>query len=639
MRLLKTGPFVSGQLSTLELHEFRGQKERYALLSHTWSALANDEILFADLLAHCDAEIRKSQGYISVNLDVEQSLRQKAGWAKLAFALEQAGEDGKDWLWVDTACIDRSSSAELGEAINSAYEWCQESAICYAFLADVSLEDWHGMKYGKDKKLRSIWCTRGWTLTELLAPGHVVFYSMEWIRLGDKHELSSFLSAATNIDVSILEDSNLVEAQSIAKRMSWAAKRETTLPEDRAYSLMGLMGVNMPVLYGEGEKKAFIRLQQEIIKDCDDPSIFAWKDLEVGNGPHGLLADSPRAFADSAKYYRDPYEEQQPFGMTNKGLGISLQMMPDAESGIYVAALQCPDPNKKNRFLAIYLRTLPHGDRQYARIRCDEIGSVEIRGKLEQIFVRQSVPPLGLYPSMLSLHQNGAPHPPMPPKEKEPEPAYSMRVFHVNKFRAWGGYEVLDVQFQPPKFSTGDSKGVLKDLKHPTNVSEQLPTTFRMSKEGPRLSAAILVGSEDVHGPRVAILLGTGSDNEPGFDIVECQDLDALKSCSKAFDTIDFGSMAFGKHYRVMVRAETVVKANVKIYLVEIGVGGLEKAMKHDTPTSLHRMDSSRTNGSRMSWIVQKVVRRHSRVSSVDIINGGAERGSTSSRSMDGAVA
>ncbi|KAF2164178.1 hypothetical protein M409DRAFT_68073 [Zasmidium cellare ATCC 36951] len=273
MRLLKTGPFVSGQPSTLELHEFRGQKERYAILSHTWSATAHDEILFTDLLAHCDP----------------QSITEKPGWAKLAFALEQADEDGKEWLWVDTVCIDRSSSAELNEAINSAYEWCQESAICYAFLEDVPLEEWHEMKYGKSRTLTSRWFNRGWTLTELLAPGHVVFYSMEWIRLGDKHELSGLLSTATAIDVPIIEDNNLVEVQSVAKRMSWAAKRETALPEDRAYSIMGLMGVNMSVLYGEGEKKAFLRLQQEIIKCYDDPSIFAWSDAEIRTRNSSLL--------------------------------------------------------------------------------------------------------------------------------------------------------------------------------------------------------------------------------------------------------------------------------------------------------------------------------------------------------------
>ncbi|KAK4498741.1 hypothetical protein PRZ48_009251 [Zasmidium cellare] len=634
MRLLKTGPFVSGQSSTLELHEFRGHKERFAILSHTWSTAGHDEILFTDLLAHSDPAIRKAEGHISVNLDAEPSIKEKPGWAKLAFALEQADQDGKEWLWVDTACIDRSSSAELNEAINSAYEWCQGSAICYALLEDVPLEEWHEMKYGKSRTLNSRWFTRGWTLTELLAPGHVVFYSMEWIRLGDKHELSGMLSTATGIDVSIIEDNNLVEIQSVAKRFSWAANRETTLPEDRAYSIMGLMGVNMSVLYGEGEKKAFIRLQQEIIKSCDDPSIFAWTDHDVGDRAHGLLADSPKAFAASARYFGDPYEEQQPFEMTNRGLGICVHLMPADQADHYVAALQCPDPGANGRFLAIQLRKLARGDRQYVRVRCDEIGSVEHRGKLEQIFVRQSIPPLGVFPSAISLQPNGVPPPP-----KDEEPSYSTRMFHINKFRAWGAFEVLDVQFQPPKFSNKDAKGVLKELKHPTGVPDQLPVTFRVTKEGPLLSAAMLVGTADIQAPRVAILLGTGSDREPGFDIVECQSLEELKTCSKAFDTIDFGSMAFGKHYRVMIRAETMVKADVKVWLVEIGVGGLEKAMKHDSPTSLQRTDSSRTNGSRMSWIVQKVVRRHSRVSSVDVaVNGNGERGSTSSRSVEGAA-
>lgn len=631
MRLLKTGRFVSGQASTLELHEFRGRRERYAILSHTWRAAAREEILFSDLVAHCDSSTRKSGGCVSVNLDGEQSIREKPGWTKLAFALEQADEDGKDWLWVDTACIDRSSSAELDEAINSAYEWCKQSAICYALLEDVALEEWHEMKYGKAKAITSRWFSRGWTLSELLAPGHVVFYSMEWIRLGDKHELSGVLSTTTGIDASVIEDDNLVEFQSVAKRMSWAARRETTLPEDRAYSMMGLMGVNMSVLYGEGEKKAFIRLQQEIIKSCDDPSILAWSDPEVGNCPHGLLADSPRAFAASSTYARDAYEEQQqPFSITNRGVGIAMHLTSDPGCDHFVAALQCPDPLDSNRFLAVYLRKMSTGEQQYIRIRCDEIGSVEIRGKVEEIFVRQSIPPLGVFPSTPSLQLDRGPHPP-----RQNASPCSTRVFHLNRFKAWGSSKVLDVQFQLPKFSNKDVKGVLKELQRPSSVPGQLPVTFRMTEEGPRLSAAILVGTSDVSSPRVAILLGIGSDQEPGFDIVECQSLDALRTCARAFDTIDFGSMAFGKHYRVMVKTEILVKSDVKVYLVELGVGGLEKAMKHESPSSLQRMDSSGTNGSRMSWIVQKVVRRHSRVSSIEAVGGG-ERESTSSKPADG---
>jgi hypothetical protein len=56
--------------------------------------------------------------------------------------------------------------------------------------------------------------------------------------------------------------------------MSWASKRETTRVEDTAYCLMGLFGVNMLPLYGEG-RKAFMRLQLEILRMSDDESIFA----------------------------------------------------------------------------------------------------------------------------------------------------------------------------------------------------------------------------------------------------------------------------------------------------------------------------------------------------------------------------
>jgi hypothetical protein len=97
--------------------------------------------------------------------------------------------------------------------------------------------------------------------------------------------------------------------------MSWAARRVTTRIEDNAYCLLGLFGVNMALIYGEG-RRAFIRLQEEIVKSEDNHSIFAWsmKDIKVS----GLFAPNPDYFY---KYHsvrlRESLHGREPFALTN----------------------------------------------------------------------------------------------------------------------------------------------------------------------------------------------------------------------------------------------------------------------------------------------------------------------------------
>ncbi|ORY08191.1 hypothetical protein BCR34DRAFT_675109 [Clohesyomyces aquaticus] len=168
-------------------------------------------------------------------------------------------------------CIDKTSSAELSEAINSMFHWYRASARCYAYLSDVDALP------GSDDLpdiTHSRWFTRGWTLQELLAPASVQFYSSDWTFLGSKLRLCHELSHITNIDVNVLTTGTF-DHISIATRLSWARSRKTTRIEDRAYCLMGIVGVDMPLLYGESER-SFIRLQKEILKTSEDYSIFAW---------------------------------------------------------------------------------------------------------------------------------------------------------------------------------------------------------------------------------------------------------------------------------------------------------------------------------------------------------------------------
>ena len=248
----------------------------YAILSHRWGS---EEVSYQEMC--------------------EGSGSLKAGYSKIKRCGERAAADGLDYFWADTCCIDKSSSEELSEAINSMYNWYKNALICYAFLVDVSAADPPHSVYDTVSTFGSSqWFTRGWTLQELIAPSDLVFLSKEWTTIGKKASLKEYIAKITGIQTGALAGYEL-GLFSVAERMSWAAKRRTTRVEDIAYSLMGIFGVNMPLLYGEKEK-SFIRLQEEIMKNSDDQSLFAWKDLTVPRKVYqGLLSTSPRNFAES----------------------------------------------------------------------------------------------------------------------------------------------------------------------------------------------------------------------------------------------------------------------------------------------------------------------------------------------------
>lgn len=382
MRLLKVTPSPSGP-GTLELVERFGHNiPRYAILSHTWG---DDEVFLSDIQNGTAA--------------------QRSAHGKVVSAIKQSRKDGYAYLWVDTCCIDKSSSAELSEAINSMYAWYQKAEKCYAFLADVSYGD---PKIVDEQVRRSRWFTRGWTLQELLAPRDLEFFSLEWSPIGDRWRLQRVLSMATRIDGDYLTGFRSVDEASVAARMSWAASRQTTREEDTAYCLVGLFSVNMPLLYGEGNR-AFLRLQEEIMRHSDDHSLFAWSDprcLAFGavqadlaasgklERRHGLLADSPTAFTTSGSIKPwDVVLEQTPYIMTNRGLSIDLHLA-RLDDGLYAASLDCHFESRHDSTIALHLRKLDTGPDQYARVDFHVLGSSSLqeRGSLERIFVRQNIP-------------------------------------------------------------------------------------------------------------------------------------------------------------------------------------------------------------------------------------------------------
>ncbi|EIW58308.1 HET-domain-containing protein, partial [Trametes versicolor FP-101664 SS1] len=192
---------------------------------------------------------------------------------KIKGVCKVAREAGIRLVWNDACCIDKSSSAELSEAINSMYELYRLSQVCYVYLEDVSDDDDPGDQDSRFR--RSRWHTRGWTLQELIAPEAVEFLTKTWRLLGTKMGLAVTLEEITGIDFKILTGQATVYSASVARRLSWASLRETTRIEDRAYSLMGIFGIHMSPIYGEGDN-AFLRLQEEIVRTIPDQSIFAW---------------------------------------------------------------------------------------------------------------------------------------------------------------------------------------------------------------------------------------------------------------------------------------------------------------------------------------------------------------------------
>jgi hypothetical protein len=220
----------------------------YAILSHTWGP---EEVTFKELMDG------RGEG--------------KMGYEKIRFCGRQALRDGLQYFWVDTCCIDKSSSAELQEAINCMYRWYKNAVKCYVYLADVpkpnaitdnGFERWRWILTFQNSR----WFTRGWTLQELIAPAYVEFFSKEGTKLGSKKSLEDVICETTGLPSHALRDSRLPNF-SVSERLSWAEKRNTTRPEDKAYSLLGLFDIHMPLLYGEGKEKAFRRLQEEVDKN------------------------------------------------------------------------------------------------------------------------------------------------------------------------------------------------------------------------------------------------------------------------------------------------------------------------------------------------------------------------------------
>jgi len=245
----------------------------YAILSHTWGS-DFDEVTYRDL--------------------VDGAGKGKAGYEKLSFCAKQATHDGLQYFWVDTCCIDKASQNELSEAINSMFRWYQNSARCYVYLSDISVTHWGGGKQPPEIAPEvalgaSRWFTRGWTLQELLAPSSVEFFTRDGYRLGDKKSLEQKIHDITGISIPALRGNPLSQF-SVEERLKWAETRQTSREEDWAYSLLGIFGVFMPLIYGEGKDNALRRLKNEVAR-LDDHS-QRYSSTSAGPGKLGVTRES-----------------------------------------------------------------------------------------------------------------------------------------------------------------------------------------------------------------------------------------------------------------------------------------------------------------------------------------------------------
>ncbi|KAH7308433.1 heterokaryon incompatibility protein-domain-containing protein [Stachybotrys elegans] len=392
MRLFKTKNY-----QLVEAKDIPDPFPEYAILSHTWIS-PKEEVTYQDM--------KTRRG------DIDNDIFKQKGWAKVQRYCDRAAKDGWEWAWMDTCCIDKTSPADTQEAINAMFRWYQNAGICYVYLDDVDVSrahmhsgsDAYSLDHldpdevpGKDNVadpnsflhkalnpffVKSKWFSRGWTLQELLAPHYLVFVDREWRRIGTRESWATEIKEASRIDAKYLMGFSPMDfkACSTATRLSWASRRETTLEEDETYSLLGLFGISLPLIYGEGRWRAFNRLQRELINQYNDDSLFAWKSSyryphfqsEDENTGWGILAPSIREFWDSSNVKAFSFYGSS-FSMTNRGLELNAKSWRRTNNpSVCYICLSCGV--NVNRYVIIYLK---YTGGYYERISVNELSDTE----------------------------------------------------------------------------------------------------------------------------------------------------------------------------------------------------------------------------------------------------------------------
>ena len=498
MRLLKT--------SSLALEFFSGDDvPPYAILSHTWD---QEEVTLVDLVRN------------------DEATRRMKGWHKIHRSCELARSLSFDYIWIDACCIDKSSSAELSEAINSMFRWYARSSHCIAWLTDVSPsadpQSWWS------ELQQSRWFRRGFTLQELLAPASVSFYSRDWTLLDTRDNLKSTIHQITRIPEEMLAEKihasydpvREIGHYSVAERMSWAADRETTRPEDIAYCLLGIFDVNMPLLYGEGRIKAFKRLQEEIIESTDDESVYSWRCPPILAQAHpcwGLLAESPAFFTldddfttTQSRFLSRRFDKTPVVTGRGTYVDLAITRCPGDPSGtIFLAILDCnvrQGGSTASIKPAIILQSTLWGvETQYVRIRPEIVALIVMNQiVLPDALVALLCPGGSQVPSCFEAEPRTifVPHDysatrspegfifcPTVPKILQ----YPDRVLVASRSPTWhlfaGDSETFELNF------TSTTIPAIRDLKAPA-ILGAVELHFELPREGTRHIICIVVGLE-----------------------------------------------------------------------------------------------------------------------------------------------
>ncbi len=340
-------------VDTFKLEYFVSDPPPYAILSHTWRS-DSEEVSYRDVL--------------DGRLDSAASRP-----PKIAGCCKTAKDNGYQYVWIDTCCINKSSSTELHEAITSMFKWYRDAAICYAYLSDVPAED--GSDDFRSHFRSARWFQRGWTLQELLAPLKLRFYNADWEFIGTKGDLCDLVEEVTEIPTEYLLGITELHHASVAQRMSWAANRTTKRQEDMGYCLLGIFGVFIPMMYGEGDN-AFRRLQREIANKIPDDSILAWglddeqlAPMTTENPAFGAaLAPSPSFFAGSGKIVVMDSLPHASFEMNGGRLRVPLQITKYGNGQIF-ATLKC-GPEGDSLRVTIRVDPAPGESDGYFRLQC-----------------------------------------------------------------------------------------------------------------------------------------------------------------------------------------------------------------------------------------------------------------------------
>jgi hypothetical protein len=348
-------------VSTLKLKSVANPDEsdikriRYGIVSHVCLQPNDEEVSYENL-----AEDRQYQS--------------KEGYRKIEFVCKVAKADRLKYVWLDTCCINGTSESERGEAVRSMYKRYSLAMVCYVYMADVDKACprlGRGLKRSNrklfeqwaDHSIQSEWFERGWTLQELLAPSpeKVQFFGAGGNHLGGLGDLARLVFYAINIDTELFDQGSLrisMSDFSVAQRFSWAANRKTTRKEDRVYSLMGMFDVHIPVIYSEGEKEAFARLQQEIIRKTADHTIFAWT-------AHSdeLLAPAVECFQNSSGMLSFSSISVPEMVWTGNGFRVNLQLLTIQDSGS--PTTYCPSTYSRSYNAREWFRRVTH---QHSRV-------------------------------------------------------------------------------------------------------------------------------------------------------------------------------------------------------------------------------------------------------------------------------